>query len=140
MTIKVIFIANLVETTWLFRYPRPIDISYDQGNEFNDHELRKSLTEYEYGITAKPRTLGNPMSNAALERIHQVLRNIVRTFNISQTYIDKNYLWTVILSAAAFEMFSTTNRKKFYSPGQLLFGRDMIIPMEHNVDWELMHQ
>ena len=24
-------IANLVETTWLSRYPRPMDITYDQG-------------------------------------------------------------------------------------------------------------
>ena len=25
-------IANLFETTWLYRYPRPMDITYDQGN------------------------------------------------------------------------------------------------------------
>ena len=24
-------IANLVETTWMSRYPRPIEITYDQG-------------------------------------------------------------------------------------------------------------
>ena len=24
-------ISNLVETTWLSRYPRPMDITYDQG-------------------------------------------------------------------------------------------------------------
>ena len=27
-----ISISNLVETTWLSRYPRPIEITYDQGN------------------------------------------------------------------------------------------------------------
>ena len=27
-----ISIANLVETTWLSRYPRPIEITYDQGS------------------------------------------------------------------------------------------------------------
>ena len=26
-----ITIANLVETTWLSKYPRPIEINYDQG-------------------------------------------------------------------------------------------------------------
>ena len=26
-----ISITNLVETTWLSRYPRPIEIKYDQG-------------------------------------------------------------------------------------------------------------
>ena len=28
---RVMGIANLVETTWLYRYPRPMDITYDQG-------------------------------------------------------------------------------------------------------------
>ena len=27
-----ITIANLVETTWLSRYPRPIEIMFDQGS------------------------------------------------------------------------------------------------------------
>ena len=27
---KVFFIMNLVETTWLTRYPLPTDITYDQ--------------------------------------------------------------------------------------------------------------
>ena len=42
-----ITIANLVETTWLSRYPRPIEITYDQGKEFIGRELRKSLIETE---------------------------------------------------------------------------------------------
>ena len=28
---KSILIATVVETTWLSRYPRPIEITYDQG-------------------------------------------------------------------------------------------------------------
>ena len=28
---RVISIANLVETTWLKRYTRPMEITYDQG-------------------------------------------------------------------------------------------------------------
>ena len=40
-----ISIANLVETIWLSRYPRPIEITYDQGKEFSGHELIKSLIE-----------------------------------------------------------------------------------------------
>ena len=27
---------------------------------------------------------------------------------------------------------------KNYSPGQLLFGRDMTLPIKHKVDWELI--
>ena len=34
-------VADLVETTCLYRYPIPIEIMYEQGNEFIGHELRK---------------------------------------------------------------------------------------------------
>ena len=74
--------------------------------------MRKSVIETEYGITAKPSTLVNTMSNTVLEQIQQVLGNLVRTYNIFQTYIDKNDPWSSILAAAEFSIFSTTNRKK----------------------------
>ena len=45
-----------------------------------------------------------------------------------------------ILAAAAFEILSATNRLKVYSAGQLVFGRDMIIPIKHMMDWELIRQ
>ena len=47
------------------------------------HEFIKYPIETEYGITAKPSTLENPMSNTILERIHQGLGNLVHIFNIS---------------------------------------------------------
>ena len=102
--------ANLVETTWMYIYPRPIEITYDQEKGFIGHEFRKSLIEYKYRITAKPSTLVNPMSNKILERIQQVLGNLVRNFNIQQTYVDKNDPWTGILAAAAFAIRSKTGR------------------------------
>ena len=61
-------IVNLVETTWLTRLHIPTEIMYDQGSEFIGQEFRKSLIEDEYGITSKPSTSGNPMSNAILEQ------------------------------------------------------------------------
>ena len=54
---RAITIANLFETTWLSRYPRSIEITYDQGKEFIGHDFRKSLIEDKYGISAKPSTL-----------------------------------------------------------------------------------
>ena len=38
---RAILIANLVESTWLSRYPRPIEITCDQGKESIGHEFRK---------------------------------------------------------------------------------------------------
>ena len=52
------------------------------------------------------------MYNAVLEWIHQVLGNLLQTFNIStQTYVDENDPRTGILAAAAFAICSTTKRK-----------------------------
>ena len=87
---------------WLSRYPRPKEITYDQGSEFIGPKFRKYLIRTEYGITAKPRTSGNTIYNAILEQIHQVLGNLVRNFNIKQKKIDGNNPRTGILAAAEF--------------------------------------
>ena len=128
--------ANLVETTWLSRYPQPIEITYDQGKEFIGHEFRKFLIEMECGITSKTSNSVNPMSNAVLERIHQVLGNLVWTFNIStQTYVDKNDPCTGILATAEFAIHSTTNGQKCYSLGKLIFRCVIVLPIKHRVYW-----
>ena len=67
-----------------------METRYYQGKEFIGNEFIKSLIEMEYGITFKRNTSGNPMSNAILERIHQVLGNLVQTCNITQTYVDED--------------------------------------------------
>ena len=72
----------------------------------------------EYRITEKPSTLGNPMSNATLERIHQVLGNLVWTCNITQTYVDEDEPWSGILVTASFEIHLTQNSLKSHSLGK----------------------
>ena len=42
------------------------------------------------------------MSKKILEQIHQILGNLVRNCNITQTYVGKNDPWTVILDAEEF--------------------------------------
>ena len=54
-----------------------------------------------YGNITVP--LVNPMSNAVMERVYQVLGNLVRTFNVStQAYVEKYDPWMGILSASVF--------------------------------------
>ena len=95
---------------------------------------RKPLIEKGYGILAKPITLENPTSNAILERIHLVQGNLLWKYSNKDTYIDEDYPWSGILIASAFEIISTENRLKGYSPVQLLFSRDMIPPIKHTED------
>ena len=107
---RAVSIANLAEITWLTRYPRQMELTYDQGSEFISHEFRKSLIETEYEITVKPSILVNPTPNAILEWIHQVLVNLVQTFSITETYVDEDDSWSGILAASAFAILSTTKR------------------------------
>ena len=96
---RLISISKLVETKLLNRYPRPMKIIYDQGSKIIGHELRKLLLETEQGITSKTITWVNTTYNEILEQIHQALGNPVRTFNIKETYVDKDDPQSGILSA-----------------------------------------
>ena len=64
----------------------------------------------------------------------------MQTCNITQHYVDEDDPWSGILAAAEFAILSTTNMLKGYSPGQLMFGRDMILLIKHKLDWELIRQ
>ena len=77
-----------------------MEITYDQVSEFIGHKFIKSLIEKECGITDKRSTSVNPTPNAISERIHQVLGNLVPTFYITKTYVDKDDPWSGILDTA----------------------------------------
>ena len=78
-------IANLVEQMWLSPYPPPNIIRYDKGNEFLGHAFKNSLICNTYGIKAKVATMANPQVNEIIERMHQTLANLVRTFELEET-------------------------------------------------------
>ena len=100
-------IENLVDQTWLCRYPRPTRIIYDRGNEFLGHALKNDLIEKEHGIKANCATTENPQSKSILERIHQVIKNLVRKFELQNNYLDEDDPWSGILVATAFSVLST---------------------------------
>jgi hypothetical protein len=130
-----ISIANLIEINWLSRYPIPNQVIFDRGNEFMGHEFR-TMMSVDYGIKLKPTTVRNPQANAILERVHQTLGNLIRTFELQDKYIDEDDPWAGILSAVAFALRSTYHTTLKASPGQLVFGRDMILNIKHIANWK----
>ena len=64
----------------------------------------------------------------------------MRTCNITQTYVEGDEEWLVVLSAEAFLISSTTNKLKVYIPGQLIVVRDVNLPIKFTVHWELICQ
>ena len=89
---------------------------------------------------AKPIQSGNPNSDEILDINHSVLDNCVCTWNIKNTYVDGYEPWLGILAAEVFSIFSTANRLKCYTPGQMIFGRAMILPIRHKAYWKLIYQ
>ena len=66
-----------------------------------------SLIENEYGIKTKSASPGNPQVNAIVEIIHQVLGNLLHTYNLQETYVDDAYPCMGILAVAALAVRST---------------------------------
>ena len=78
----------------------------------------------------------NPQANAIVERAHQMLRNLIRSFELQDNpYLDSDDPWSGILAAAVFAMCSTYHTTLRAMPGQLVFGRDMILNMQYLADW-----
>ena len=113
---------------------------YYHGRSSLGHEFKNSLIEDEYGILKKPETAGSLQANYISKRIHQVLANLVRRFELDNNYVDEDDPWKGILVTSAFNIlcsFHTTNKKP---PVQLVFGIDMILPIEHLSNWRLLYQ
>ena len=65
-----------------------------------------------------------------------MLGNLIWSFELQDNpYIDMDDPWLGILAAAAFAMCSMYHTTLCMTPGQLIFGRDMILNMQHLADW-----
>ena len=92
----------------------------------------------DYGLKRKPITSRNPQSNAIIERIHQNIGNVIRTFDVSN--IVNNDPWSGILAATMFAVRATYHTTLQAYPMQLVFGRDAILNIKHVADWEHIRQ
>jgi transposase InsO family protein len=129
-------IADICETTWFTRYPLPQRITLDRGTEFMA-EFAK-MVKNDYGLKLKPITTRNPQANAIIERVHQTIGNIIRTFNVQS--MDEKDPWKGILAATMFAVRATFHTTLQASPMQLVFGRDAILNVKHVANWEHIRQ
>ena len=127
-------VANIVEQTWLSRYPWPQEIVYDRGSEFMG-DFANMIAD-DYGITKRPITVRNPQANSMIERIHQTLGNIIRTFELHEDAEAVQETWDGILSVAMFALRATVHTTTQATPMQLVFGRDAILNVQFEADWE----
>ena len=132
-------IANVLEQAWLTRYPWPTQIIYDRGNEFKAEVY--AMLKNDYGIKTKPITTRNPQANAIVERVHQTIGNMIRTFRMyDNDGIDDDDPWSGILAAVMAATRSTYSTTTQATPMQLVFGRDAIINTKFVADWDYIKQ
>ena len=98
------------------------------------------MVEEDYGLKVKGSTTRNPQSNSILERIHQVIANMIRTYELENVYMDKQDPWSGIIAATCFAIRSTYHTTLQATPGQLVFGRDMIFNIKHEANWPAIKQ
>ena len=55
-------------------------------------------------------------------------------YNSNKTYVDEYDRKSEILTMIAFGIFSAENRLKDFSPGQLVFVRDIILSIKYTVN------
>ena len=80
--------------------------------------------------------MANPQVNSILEKNHQVITNLVRTYDLQNNYLDEYDPWSRILAATAFALQSTYPTTLQDMPCQLIFGHDTIFNTPLVAGWE----
>jgi len=87
------YMANHLEISWLTRCPRPTEIVMDKEREFALEVA--DLLKSECGMHHKIITSRNPEANSMIERCHQTLANMIRTWQIRDKHdLDPEFGWS----------------------------------------------
>ena len=82
----------------------------DRGREFKAEFYNMITTDY--NIKPKVITTPNPQANAIIERVHQTIGNVLRTFDVNKTVLDSDDPWSGILSATGFWSLIKKNNER----------------------------
>ena len=93
-----------------------------------------------YGLKAQMSTAYNPQGNSIIERVHQVLNDCLRTYQLEDEELKDRDPFRPFLAAAAFAIRSTFHTILRATPGQLVYGRDMVLPIQFKADWAAIQQ
>ena len=125
-------ISELFDSEWLCRYPRPVRVIHDNGSEFIGMEFQEMLSSY--GIKSSPTSVKNPKGNAIVERMHLTAGDMLRTAEFEGN--NWKYELNKTLQSVAWAIRSTVSTVTNYSPGQLVFSKDMIMQVQVIAEWE----
>ena len=71
-----------------------------------------------------------------MERVHQVFGGMARASGLGNAVLDENEPFQKFLTDTAYAIRSTYLTTQKATPAQLVFGRDMVLPVDYEVDWD----
>jgi hypothetical protein len=89
-----------------------------------------------YGKKRKPTTIKNPQANAICERVHQVLRTMMRASELDMADSVDPADIDIFIDNAAWAICSTYHTVLKASPGAAIFVRDMLVNIPFVADWK----
>jgi transposase InsO family protein len=128
-------ISRLFDQVWLSRYPRPRKVLYDNGSEFKK-DFQPLVKDF--AVKATCTSIKNPQSNAILERIHQVVGSMLKTKDLVNIEFDELDMWNPILASVAYAIRCSHHSTLNATPGQLIFGRDMLLDLKFEPNYKQM--
>ena len=124
--------ARLFNKSWLSHYPRAVSIIYDNGSEFK--LFFENLCE-SFQLKHKPTTITNPQANAILERVHQVVTNMMQTSSLDiEDTCTPNMIDDFIVNVG-WAIHSTHHTVLGSTPGAAIFNRDILFGIPYIADW-----
>jgi hypothetical protein len=103
-------------------------VIHDQGGEFLGHEFQERLRVH--NLISKSTTTKNPQANAVCERMHQAIGNTLRVLSTMDPPQGAAHVQQMMDTAIADTVYATRctfNSTLKTTPGDLAFGRDMIL-------------
>ena len=76
------------------------------------------MIQFNYNITVKAITSRNPQANSILERVHQTIGHIIRTFKVQDMVLDDENPWDGILASTMFALRAMVHATTQYVPAQ----------------------
>jgi hypothetical protein len=126
-------VIDAFHNNWRCRYPRPIQVTFENGSEFKS--VFKAMCDNLVN-RCRPTTSYNPQGNSIIERIHHVIGNMLRAFELEERKLDPEDPWNEFLQACVFGISSTFHTTLQASTVQLVFGRDMIHDVSFQANWD----
>ena len=133
-------IAMLFVNHWLSRYPCPLQVIHDQETEFMGMDFQSMLVAY--GVKSVPMSVRNPQAISIIKRFHLTVQDLLNVSLRSPPVTVTNAFELIdsCLAAAQHVLCSVVHQTLNVSPGALVLGHDMLLPIPVLANYNLIRQ